>query len=261
MELILPPAKYDLIESWVFLGSNPTPVLAIFTVYFILLKIGPMLMANRQPFKLTTTIRIYNIIQILGCSYFSSLSHLKFNYSPLKSIWKCETNNMYINSHDDVVEIYHLNWLFYWLRLIELFETMFFIMRKKQEQISFLHVYHHISTLFFLYLAYRYSAEVMDMFIIILNNDVHILMYIYYFLSSFKKLQPSLAKLKPIMTTIQIVQLILIFGQCIAVRACGISNGIFSIAIFNVAVLLIFFGNFYYQSYMKKKAIRKGKNE
>lgn len=104
-------------------------------------------------------------------------------------------------------------------------------------------------------------SEVMDMFIIILNNDVHILMYIYYFLSSFKQLQPSLRKLKPIMTTIQIVQLILIFGQCIAVRACGISNGIFSIAIFNVAVLLIFFGNFYYQSYMKKKSIKDEKSE
>jgi hypothetical protein len=63
------------------------------------------------------------------------------------------------------------------------------------------------------------------------------------------------------MTTIQIIQLALIFGQCIAVRICGISNGIFSIAIFNVAVLLASFGNFYYQSYLKKKAIKEGKNE
>jgi len=115
-------------------------------------------MANRQPFKLTTTIRIYNIIQIVGCIYFSSLSHLRFNYSFVKSTWKCETNDMYVDTKEDIEEIYHLNWLFYWLRLIELLETMFFIMRKKQEQISFLHVYHHISTLFFLYLANRYSA-------------------------------------------------------------------------------------------------------
>lgn len=34
-------------------------------------------------------------------------------------------------------------WLYYMCKITELLDTVFFVLRKKQNQISFLHVYHH----------------------------------------------------------------------------------------------------------------------
>lgn len=93
----------------------------------------------------------------------------------------------------------------------------------------------------------------MDIYCVVINNDVHILMYIYYFLSSFKDLQTWLLKLKPVITTIQIIQLALIFGQCVAEEICGTCH-LFRMGMFQISVLLMFFGNFYYKNYMKNKA-------
>lgn len=34
-------------------------------------------------------------------------------------------------------------WLYYMCKITELLDTVFFVLRKKQKQISFLHLYHH----------------------------------------------------------------------------------------------------------------------
>lgn len=35
-------------------------------------------------------------------------------------------------------------WLYFLLKLLDLLETIFFVLRKKQNQVTFLHVYHHV---------------------------------------------------------------------------------------------------------------------
>ncbi|CAH2042675.1 unnamed protein product, partial [Iphiclides podalirius] len=42
------------------------------------------------------------------------------------------------------------------LKLMELFETVFFLLRKKERQAYFLHVYHHVSTLVIVWSATIY---------------------------------------------------------------------------------------------------------
>jgi hypothetical protein len=49
-------------------------------------------------------------------------------------------------------------WWFLMLRLGELIETVFFVLRKKQSQVSALHIYHHISTATLLWLYFKYNA-------------------------------------------------------------------------------------------------------
>lgn len=41
-------------------------------------------------------------------------------------------------------------WWYYFSKLIEFLDTIFFILRKKEKQLTFLHVYHH-STMFVLW--------------------------------------------------------------------------------------------------------------
>lgn len=96
----------------------------------------------------------------------------------------------------------------------------------------------------------------MELYAAVLNNYVHILMYLYYFMSSFKSLRSVTKVLKPIMTTIQIVQLLLILGQCLAAKFCGNSNLFYAFS-FNFGVLIFFFGKFYVENYFKKKNLEK----
>lgn len=92
----------------------------------------------------------------------------------------------------------------------------------------------------------------MDLYIGSLNNYVHILMYIYYFFSSFKSLRGTTLKFKALMTTIQMTQLVLLFGHCIAAKFCGEST-LFYLLSLNLAILLTLFGRFYYQNYLNRK--------
>lgn len=64
-------------------------------------------------------------------------------------MWKCIEGYMAESPLDD------LGWWFVMLRASELSETVTFVLRKKYSQISFLHVYHHISTLALSWFFYR----------------------------------------------------------------------------------------------------------
>lgn len=49
-------------------------------------------------------------------------------------------------------------WVYYMCKLIELLDTVFFVLRKKQNQISFLHVYHHTMMPFAAFIGTKYLA-------------------------------------------------------------------------------------------------------
>lgn len=114
---------------------------------------GPKLMANRNPVDLTKIIRAYNIFQVIACStYVICAWNLGFTFSHML---QCESFDFLSESDKRTVQVG--TWLFLCLRMIELIETVFFILRKKENQASFLHIFHHISSALvgWLYLAMR----------------------------------------------------------------------------------------------------------
>ena len=47
-------------------------------------------------------------------------------------------------------------WWFYFSKAIDLFDTMFFALRKKSNQITFLHVFHHMTMFPYAWLGLKY---------------------------------------------------------------------------------------------------------
>ena len=48
--------------------------------------------------------------------------------------------------------------MFYFSKLVEFMDTIFFILRKKNSQITFLHVYHHVTMPFIWWIAIKWFA-------------------------------------------------------------------------------------------------------
>lgn len=140
------------IDSFEFL-KTPFPLITILAVYlWVVLKTGPAFMKNRKPYNISAIIQFYNIFQVAACIYFvTKFCELGFSF---KNTWKC-VDDLSSGRED---ETFNRMWWFLMLRILELVETVFFILRKKQSQISALHIYHHISTIVLLWLYFKYSA-------------------------------------------------------------------------------------------------------
>jgi len=73
--------------------------------------------------------------------------------------------------------LYFWYYIFYMSKFYEFIDTAILIFRKKQ--VSFLHVFHHVTTVMISWLG-LYSENAMQWPVIILNTTVHVFMYYYY---------------------------------------------------------------------------------
>jgi len=73
-------------------------------------------------------------------------------------------------------------WIFHLSKVYELLDTLFILLSKSS--LRFLHVYHHVLTLFITWYALC-NAVTMQWFGLILNTFVHVLMYYYYAQTTF----------------------------------------------------------------------------
>lgn len=102
-------------------------------------------------------------------------------------------------------------------KVSELLDTIFFILRKKNNQVTFLHVYHHAVMVFVTWTALKYEPTFALVFMGMLNSFVHIVMYTYYGLSAY----PNLVKYlwwKKYITKLQLVSCsLLVYIAAIAI--------------------------------------------
>ncbi|KAF5299589.1 hypothetical protein FQR65_LT09394 [Abscondita terminalis] len=239
--------------SWPLMDS-PLPLLSIlimylYAIYFYL----PNYMLNRKPYQLKTTLLAYNLFQILVCFiliYGISTSGWTTHYT-----FGCQEADF---SNDKMsLRMAKYVWWTLILKIIELLETVMFVLRKKNNQVSPLHVYHHVSTVVYVWLGVKYYAGGMATFSIIINSFVHIIMYTYYMLSSLgPKVQNKIAKIKSKITAIQIVQLLLIVLHTMQILSpsCNIPNIMVYMFIPNVIINLVLFLKFYKRNYTKQKS-------
>ncbi|KAI8428769.1 hypothetical protein MSG28_007447, partial [Choristoneura fumiferana] len=196
-------------------------------------------------------------IQKLATEYYRLLYSDKFDLG-LATI--PEVNESKENKVDEVPEILAseaTSAFHYYLmaKVSELLDTVFFVLRKKKTQITFLHVYHHTLMVAATWGMLKYNPTYVIILIGTINSFVHILMYAYYGLSAF----PSLDKYlwwKKYLTAFQLIQfgiMIVHAAVATAVSECTPSYILLFTIFFNVLLMIYLFSDFYLKSYVKKE--------
>ncbi|KAB0386719.1 hypothetical protein FD755_001675 [Muntiacus reevesi] len=225
--------------SW-FLVHSPLPVTLLLAVYLLLVVAGPRLMGASESGRTPRCLQPgpggslgYMFYEFTATSLLANYSYL---CQPVDYSWSKLGMRMASVCW----------WCF--SKAVELLDTtpecpslVFFILRKKPEQITFLHVYHHGTMLFNWRAGVKHVSGGQAFFVGMLSSLVHVFMHLYYGLWHLTVLQ---------------------LGQFVAIAAhssynlfaeCPFPDG------FNVAILLYLlsllalFFNFYQQTYLRSK--------
>lgn len=156
--------------------------------------------------------------------------------------------------------IHYVMWWFLVLRIYELIETVFFVFRKKWNQITFLHVFHHVSSILIFWIFFKYSGGMMEVFFLVVSEIAHIVKYVYYMLSSYTnvtRLYRFLIFIKPVTIILQMIELILFLGHSLrAVMGDCDLTVLFYIQIVNVIALFCMYAQLFISCYMKRHRIK-----
>lgn len=239
------------VKGWTLM-ENPGPTLGIIFIYLIsVYKILPTFMENRKPYNLKNVIYYYNLFQIFAniiLVYGIATSGWTTRYS-----FGCQP----VDYSNDPLSIRMLSFVYYTflLKVIDLVETIFFVLRKKQNQVSKLHVYHHSSTALLGWVGVKYVGGGMATFPILINSFIHVLMYTYYWFSSLgPKWQKRLYPWKPKLTMAQMIQFCILVGHSLQSLApsCHVPKSLLLIYLPNVLLIFYMFYEFYKNNYFSK---------
>ncbi|CAL1297625.1 unnamed protein product [Larinioides sclopetarius] len=186
---------YDFLSCWGFeikLSLENHSIYPSIIICYILFSIlvGPYLMQNRKAFSLRKILIAYNFFEVFINTYISywtayeMLKHKSFICVPRDDphLLQAIEQNMPL-------------WLLvFFNKTLELLDTVFFVLRKKKNQITFLHVVHHSGVCLLTWSCLRNKAALGGFYVpfgIAINCASHTVMYLYYGLSA---IGPSTAK-------------------------------------------------------------------
>lgn len=146
-------------------------------------------------------------------------------------------------------------WLYYVCKLIEFSDTIFFVLRKKERQLSFLHIFHHSIITLAAWIAVRFYPGGHSTLLGVINSFIHVLMYGYYMLSAFGPHMEKYLWWKKYLTRLQLIQFCIVFvhnAQHFFID-CNFPKSLAALLCLNSGVFIYLFGSFYVKTYLKNK--------
>eukprot|EP00977_Amphora_coffeiformis_P027903 scaffold34659_cov180-Amphora_coffeaeformis.AAC.2 len=147
-------------------------------------------------------------------------------------------------------------WVHYCDKYLEFMDTYFMVLRGKMDQVSFLHVYHHVSISLAWWFALKASPGGDSYFGALVNSWIHVMMYSYYTLALLKIPCPW----KRYLTQAQLVQFVSVVGYtivCYTLQPAGTWFMPYFVQLFEMVSLLVLFLHFYRKAYRSKQASKK----
>ncbi|XP_033166802.1 elongation of very long chain fatty acids protein F [Drosophila mauritiana] len=242
-------------------GSIRTSVIIITVYLLFVLKLGRKLMDKHEALQLRGVLKFYNIGQVLFNSViFVGGIHLLFVLKPynLNCMQVLPQDHELKSTERTLSYLYHLN------KVLDLMDTIFFVLRKKQRQITFLHVFHHVFMVFTSHMLIRFYGFGGHVFLICMFNVlVHIVMYGYYYASSQSENVQESLWWKKYLTLGQLVQFLMMFLHCMYTYFqpnCSASRGVIYVISSASAFMFLMFTKFYIKTYIRPKEVKsKGK--
>ncbi|XP_017883722.1 elongation of very long chain fatty acids protein AAEL008004 isoform X2 [Ceratina calcarata] len=244
------------VDSWPMMGS-PGPMLCIVGTYLaFVLKVGPKMMEKRPAFQLNSLLIAYNAFQVVFSVWLTILA-LKPGVGLLMFSTKCNNSNRGPVDLELEAQVTRGAWWYFVAKIIELLDTVFFVLRKKQNQVTFLHVYHHTITSVFSWCYLKFLPGEQGALLGCLNSFVHIVMYSYYLIAALGPQYRKYLWWKKYMTWMQLIQFAIMFAYLMMILAmdCKVPKALTYFFLTNVVIFLYLFSDFYRKAYNKKKEV------
>ncbi|KAK8763185.1 hypothetical protein V5799_034205 [Amblyomma americanum] len=240
--------------QWTFPGNKHLITLLLVGYVYVVKVAGPWFMKNRKPYDgIKPLIALYNLFMVMCSAYFVAAfaftAYVRNGYSLL-----CQ--GIDFDARDEgTMALLNLGWWYVMLRIADLLDTLFFVARKKDSHVSFLHVVHHTLVVFNGWFGLTYGPDGHGSMLVVINGSVHVIMYAYYFLSL---LGPAVQRhlwWKRYITQIQLTQFVIMFVHALLAvfLNCGYPR---SHSYITLSQLVFFFGmfvHFYVNSYRVKQ--------
>ena len=228
------------------------PTVSICAAYLAFVIVGTFVMKRRpEPFSLQRVMIAYNIIVIAINAYLlvGFLSEL------LKRNYKLVCNA--VDYSDNGLDMARLVYIYYLSKAFDFSDTIFIVLRKKFDQLSFLHVYHHVAMFSIWWMAVKWAAGGDGVAGPLCNCFIHIVMYLYYLGAALKIRIPG----KKYLTQMQMLQFFVVIGHSTLsiLLDCPYPHWTLYAQILFLISLFLLFLNFYIHSYRAGKQQRSQK--
>ncbi|CAN7984962.1 unnamed protein product [Ixodes hexagonus] len=238
-----------------FLAGNKWFLVTLLSTYVYFVKFGgPRFMKTRKPYEgLKPVILFYNFAMVFLNAYFVK-NYMRLSYFGGGYDIVCQGINF--DTNDKVSkEFLELCWWYFWVRVADFMDTIFFVLRKKDSHVSFLHVIHHVLVVFNGWYGLTFGPDGQVALGIILNSFVHVVMYSYYFLSLLGPAVRPYLWWKRYLTQFQLVQfVIMIVHITIPIFVnCGYPKIHSVIVLVQAAFFFAMFMRFYAKAYSSKQ--------
>ncbi|KAI1294148.1 Elongation of very long chain fatty acids protein 1 [Halotydeus destructor] len=243
------------VNQFPMMEGGPWTVLTVIGAYVYFVKyLGPLYMSSRKAFNLKPVIFVYNVLMVLlnGFFFYQAASYTRFGLAT----WHCSPIDP--NAFDPEWRFkLTVAWLFVMSKFVDLFDTLFFVLRKNFHQVSALHVIHHALVPINCWLGLKYVPSESAAFMPFINSFIHTLMYSYYALSTLGPAVRPFLWWKKYLTQLQIIQLALLSLHCVYLGVnpnCNLPKVMFLVGLPQGLLFLYMFCRFFLKSYTKPDA-------
>ncbi|XP_072830720.1 very long chain fatty acid elongase 1 isoform X2 [Vicugna pacos] len=243
------------IQGYPLMGSPLLMTSILLTYVYFVLSLGPRIMAKRKPFQLRGFMIVYNF-SLVAFSLYIVYEFLMSGWLSTYT-WRCDPVDF--SNNPEALRMVRVAWLFLFSKFIELIDTIIFILRKKDGQVTFLHVFHHSVLPWSWWWGVKIAPGGMGSFHAMINSSVHVVMYLYYGLSALGPVAQPYLWWKKHMTAIQLIQFVLVslhISQYYFMPSCNYQYPVIIHLIWMYGtIFFVLFSNFWYQSYTKGKRL------
>jgi elongation of very long chain fatty acids protein 4 len=214
-------------------------------LYLAMIFIGQRVMKDREEMKIKPYIFTYNLYQcVLNLWGVVAMIYEVYSNPHFLAPWGNGPQTTAAG-----FRISFLVWVHYNNKFVEMLDTVWMVLRKKNKQVSFLHCYHHLLLCWAWFFVCKVETGGDVYFGGCVNSFIHVVMYGYYTLALLNVPCPW----KKMITNLQMLQFTVVLMH--SVYVCFNKHLPIELPLvqgFVMINMLVLFGQFYYKSYIKK---------